>query len=94
MGKFEGRRGSGRPRTKLVDILARTVGGCTTSAQLLQLIERRSDRRFTVANALRDTAPRYGNKHSRCNGLADKPSASYAVGPRFRCGQGLVRLIT
>ena len=34
-GKVDGRRGRGRPRIKLVDTLARTVGGGMTSAQLL-----------------------------------------------------------
>ena len=58
MGKVEGRRGRGRPRIKLVDTLARAVGGGTTSAQLLQMTDRRSDWRSMVANVLGDTAPR------------------------------------
>ena len=58
MGKVEGRRGRGRPRIKLVDTLAKAVGGGTTPAQLLQMTERRSDWRSMVANVLEDTAPR------------------------------------
>ena len=42
-GKVEGRRGRGRPRIKLVDTLARAVGGGMTSAQLVQMTDRRSD---------------------------------------------------
>ena len=42
MGKVEGRRGRGRPRVKLLETLARAVGGGTTSAQLLQMTDRRS----------------------------------------------------
>ena len=57
-GKVEGRRGRGRPRIKLVDTLARAVGGGMTSAQLLQMTDRRSDWRSVVANVLGDTGPR------------------------------------
>ena len=58
MGKVEGRRGRGRPRIKLVDTLAKAVGGGITSAQLLQMTDRRSDWRSMVANVLGDTALR------------------------------------
>ena len=59
MGKVEGRRGRGRPRVKLVDSLAKAVGGVSlTSAQLLRLTERRSEWRSMVANVFRDTALR------------------------------------
>ena len=57
MGKVENRRGRGSPGIKLVDTLAKVVGGGTTPAQLLQMTERRSDWRFMVANVLGDTAP-------------------------------------
>ena len=56
-GRVEGRRGRGRPRVKLVDSLARVVGGGITPAQLLQRTER-SCWRSMVANVLEDTALR------------------------------------
>ena len=57
-GKVEGRRGRGRPRMKLVDSLAKAVGGDCTPARLLQMTGRRSDWRSMVANVLEDTALR------------------------------------
>ena len=57
-GRVEGRRGRGRPRMKLVDSLAKVVGGGITPVQLLRMTERRSDWRSMVANVLEDTAPR------------------------------------
>ena len=57
-GRVEGRRGRGRPRVKLVDSLAKDVGGGITPAQLLRKTERRSDWRSMVANVLEDTALR------------------------------------
>ena len=57
-GRVEGRRGRGRPRMKLVDSLAKVVGGGITPVQLLRMTERRSDWRSMVANVLVDTAPR------------------------------------
>ena len=54
-GKVEGRRVRGRPRLKLVDSLARVVGGGITPVQLLQRTERRSDWRSVVADVLEDT---------------------------------------
>ena len=53
MGKVEGRRG--RPRIKLVDTLAKAVGGGMTPAQLLQMTDRRSDWRSMVADVFGDT---------------------------------------
>ena len=58
MGKVEGRRGRGRPRIKLVDTLAKAVGGGMTPAQLLQMTDRRSDWRSMVADVLGDTPHR------------------------------------
>ena len=55
-GRVEGRRGRGRPRMKLVDSLARVVGGGISPAQLLRKTESRSDWRSMVANVLEDTA--------------------------------------
>ena len=40
-GKVEGRGGRGRPRVKLVDSLAKFVGGGITSPQLLRRIEKK-----------------------------------------------------
>ena len=53
-GGIEGRRGRGRHRVKLVDSLAKVVGGGITPAQLLQSTERRSDWRSMVTNVLED----------------------------------------
>ena len=57
-GKVEGRRGRGRPRMKLVDSLAKAIGGDVTPARLLQMTGSRSDWRSMVANVLEDTALR------------------------------------
>ena len=56
-GKVDGRR---RPRVKLVDRLAKVVGGGITPAQLLRRTESRSDWRSMVTNVLEDTPPLYG----------------------------------
>ena len=47
-GKVEGWSGRGRPRVKLVDSLAKVVGGGNAPAQLLQRAGRRSDWRSLV----------------------------------------------
>ena len=57
-GRLEGRRGRGRPRIKLLDSLAKAVGGGTRPVELLQMTRRREDWRSMVANVLGDTAPR------------------------------------
>ena len=56
-GRIEGRRGRGRPRVKLVDSLAKVVGGGVTPAQLLRMTETRSDWRSMVADVLEDMPP-------------------------------------
>ena len=53
-GRVEGRRGRGRPRVKLVDSLAKVVGGGITPAQLLRRTKNRSDWRSMVADVLED----------------------------------------
>ena len=57
-GRLDGRRGRGRPRMKLLDSLAKAVGGGTRPVELLQMTRRRDDWRSVVANVLGDTAPR------------------------------------
>ena len=57
-GRVEGRRGRGKPRVKLVDSLAKAVGGGVSPAQLLQRTENRSDWHYVVANVLEDSALR------------------------------------
>ena len=56
-GRIEGQRGRGRPRVKLVDSLAKVVGGGVTPAQLLRMTETRSDWRSMVADVLEDMPP-------------------------------------
>ena len=56
-GRIEGQRGRGRPRVKLVDSLAKVVGGGVTPAQLLRMTETRSDWRSMVAEVLEDMPP-------------------------------------
>ena len=57
-GKVEGKRGRGRPRTKFLDSLVKSVGGANTPAGLLRKTADRAEWRLMVANVLGDTAPR------------------------------------
>ena len=54
-GKVESMRGRGRLRVKLVDSMAKGIGGGFTPAWLVQMTESRSDWLSMVANVLEDT---------------------------------------
>ena len=57
-GEVEGRRGKGRPRTKFLDSLTKSVGGSYTPFGILRKTADRSEWRLMMTNVLDDTAPR------------------------------------
>ena len=56
-GKVEGRKGRGRPGTKFLDSLAKSVEGGYTPAKKLRKTADRSKWLLMVANVLGDRAP-------------------------------------
>ena len=56
-GRFDGRRGRGRPSTDFLDSLSKSAGGGTRPVELLRVTSRREDWRCMVVNVYGGTAP-------------------------------------